>query len=1047
MKTTILLNLVVLLLTAASVPAATRLVPDEYATIQAAINACVDGDVVIIAPGTYTGPGNRDIDFGGKAITVRSENGPANCIIDCQSSGRGFYFRNEDENSIVDGFMIIKGNAYYGGGIYCYGSSPTITNCRIIGNEAIWGAGIFCKNSSSPTISNCIISGNVGAGISCSRSSNPLINNCLITGNTRGGIFCYHDSSPMISNCTITENKASWGGGICSQHYSDPTISNCILWGNRANFGDEIALIDQTYPSKITVRYSDVQGGSAAVYISPGCTLNWGQGNIDADPMFMDIDGLDDVLGTEDDNLRLFGCSPCIDAGDNSAVPPSLLTDIEGNQRIIDGTVDIGAYEGVNQGFLLSTKSLTVSEGAIATFMVTLAMDPLETIEVTVAVESGDPDINIESGALLTFDSSNYLLPQTVVLAAAEDADNLNGTAAVWISALGFFTNGISVSEVDNDEPTSNILFVDASSPGVNNGANWSEAYIELRDAMSIAARFPQVEEVRVGQGTYTPAESSGDRTATFQLINGVAIKGGYAGFGQLYPNARDINAYETVLSGDLNGDDIAAADPEDLRDEPSRAENSYKVVTGSGTDETAVLDGFTITAGNANRRRPLEHHQDDGGGIYNYEGSPTITNCVISSNSARDNGGGMYNYKGSPLIINCRVTGNSAGGSGGGIYNLDSSPALTNCAFTGNSADSGGGGMYNQDSSATLRNCIFNSNSASSGGGIYNGYYSSPVLNNCTFKENLSAYGGGAMFNVVCSPTLTNCTFRWNSAVSKGGGMVNASSSSILTNCTFSKNSAENGGGMYNYMDRGPAGFDQSNPTLTNCIFSMNFASEDGGGMYNYNGSSPTLTNCIFWGDTPEEIYVSDGTTVVTYCDVEGGWPGEGNIDADPLFVDANKGDYHLLADSPCIDAGDPNYVADPNETDLDGKPRIIGGRIDMGAYEYSPPILAEVRIVPPTINLASKGKWITASLWLGEDYNVADIDANSVLLENEIEAESFRVDEQQQVAIVRFSRSEVQGILAPGEVELTVSGELTDGTRFEGADMIRVIDKSGKK
>ena len=102
MKKTILLNLVVLLVTAASGPAGTRLVPDEYATIQDAIDAAVDGDVVIVAPATYTGDGNRDIDFYGKAITVRSENGPANCIIDCQSSGRGFYFRNEDENSIVD---------------------------------------------------------------------------------------------------------------------------------------------------------------------------------------------------------------------------------------------------------------------------------------------------------------------------------------------------------------------------------------------------------------------------------------------------------------------------------------------------------------------------------------------------------------------------------------------------------------------------------------------------------------------------------------------------------------------------------------------------------------------------------------------------------------------------------------------------------------------------------------------------------------------------------------------------------------------------------
>ena len=128
-----------------------------------------------------------------------------------------------------------------------------------------------------------------------------------------------------------------------------------------------------------------------------------------------------------------------------------------------------------------------------------------------------------------------------------------------------------------------------------------------------------------------------------------------------------------------------------------------------------------------------------------------------------------------------------------------------------------------------------------------------------------------------------------------------------------------------------------------------------------------------------------------------------------DPCFVDPGywdtngvwfDGDYHLLADSPCIDAGDPNYVAEPNETDLDGQPRVIGGRIDMGAFEYSPPIPAEVRIVPRTINLTSMGKWITCCIWIGEDYNVADIEPNSVLLEGEIQAESLLVDEEKQVA-----------------------------------------------
>ncbi len=193
-------------------------------------------------------------------------------------------------------------------------------------------------------------------------------------------------------------------------------------------------------------------------------------------------------------------------------------------------------------------------------------------------------------------------------------------------------------------------------------------------------------------------------------------------------------------------------------------------------------------------------------------------------------------------------------------------------------------------------------------------------------------------------------------------------------------------------------------------------------------------------------------GNPAVLYSDIEDGWPGTGNIDADPCFVDSDANDYHLLPTSPCIDTGDPNYLAGPNETDLDGNPRIIDGRIDMGAYEYNPLLSAEVDIDPDTLNLASKGRWITCYIWLPEDCNVADIDPNSVCLEDDtggepVWAEQVLLDEEDQVAIARFSRLEVQGILNVGDVELTISGELTDGTGFEAADTIRVIDKGGRK
>ena len=329
MKITILLNLVVLLVTATLAPAATRLVPDEYATIQAAIDAAIDGDVVIIAPGTYTGDGNRDINFQGKAITVRStdpndRNIVAATIIDCNYTGnewhQGFYFHSrEDANSVLDGLTITNGYAY--GAIECENSSPSINNCIITGNH--WGRGISVSKG-SPTITNCIITANSnGGGIYCGLHSSPSITNCVITGNScedpgGGGILCLH-SSPSIINCTITDNI---GGGIKGFSESTPSISNCILWGN---LPQQI----QYSPGsgcRVFVTYSNVQGG-------------WGgEGNIDEDPCFAFVS-----------DYHLTQNSHCIDAGTNN--PPGGLPteDPDGNPQVINsklrrGYISVGDY-------------------------------------------------------------------------------------------------------------------------------------------------------------------------------------------------------------------------------------------------------------------------------------------------------------------------------------------------------------------------------------------------------------------------------------------------------------------------------------------------------------------------------------------------------------------------------------------------------------------------------------------------------------------------------------------------------------------------------
>ncbi|MCH8315682.1 MAG: hypothetical protein IID41_06875 [Planctomycetes bacterium] len=199
-------------------------------------------------------------------------------------------------------------------------------------------------------------------------------------------------------------------------------------------------------------------------------------------------------------------------------------------------------------------------------------------------------------------------------------------------------------------------------------------------------------------------------------------------------------------------------------------------------------------------------------------------------------------------------------------------------------------------------------------------------------------ASGGGGMRNSGSSPTVTNCTFSGNSAGDLGAGMYNFISNPTVTNCIFSGNSAgSGGGGILNLLS--------SNPTVTNCIFSGNSVGTVGGGMLNLIDSNPTVTNCVVWANSPDQM---NGTASVSYSNVQGGWPGAGNIDADPLFVDAPRGDLNLSPGSPCIDAGDNTAVPEGIDTDLDGNDRFVddlctddtgNGKppiVDMGAYEF---------------------------------------------------------------------------------------------------------------
>ncbi len=425
------------------------------------------------------------------------------------------------------------------------------------------------------------------------------------------------------------------------------------------------------------------------------------------------------------------------------------------------------------------------------------------------------------------------------------------------------------------------VLYAAPTAQGSGDCSSWANACpLQTALAQAIAG-----DEIWVQAGVHYPG-AAGNRTATFSLKNGVAIYGGFAGT-ETARDQRDWQAHPTILSGDIDHNDIntdgnlIAETWNDLV-----GNNAYHVVTSSENDNTAVLDGFIITAGQANGGS----HYSDGGGMYN-SGSPILTNVTFSGNTATYDGGGMFNNGGSPTLTNVNFNGNSAGW-GGGISNFGGDITLTNATFISNTVTGHGGGMYNSYNVATLTNVTFSGNSANS--------------------------RGGGMYNSFSSPTLTNVVFNNNSAAFYGGGMCNGFFGfPNLTNVTFSGNSADYGGGIYNYSD--------NELTLANVIIWGNVGTVSGDNIYNYGNSNiVTISHSDIEGCGGSDSWNNA-------CGADDG----GNIDADPLFVDAASGNLRLKDGSPAIDAGNNAAVPPGVTTDLDGNPRI-DYIVDMGAFEY---------------------------------------------------------------------------------------------------------------
>ncbi len=431
------------------------------------------------------------------------------------------------------------------------------------------------------------------------------------------------------------------------------------------------------------------------------------------------------------------------------------------------------------------------------------------------------------------------------------------------------------------------VIYVVPGGAGAQTGADWASAK-DLQAALQSATSGDQI---WVKAGTYKPTPSS-DRGATFQLKSDVALYGGFAG-AEASLGQRDIAANVSILSGDLLGNDSGAV----ASNNPTRGENSYHVVTGSGTDDTAILDGFTISSGNANGNIALRENL--GGGIFSFQGSPRLCYIIVRRSSAEFGGGGIAYDEGSASICQATIIDNTADDSGGGVF-------------------------------------------------IRNG--TNVVIYRTSLIGNRARFGGGILS--IAQHTIISLSFLGGNTAEVGGGMDGGTGTVIISQAIFSGNTAATYGSAI--------ASDHPNPTISQVVFSNNRSLNNGGALSLQN-SSPLIRNSIFWGNQGGQIhnYAAGNAPDVQHTLVQGGYiSGTQILDADPLFVDADGADniagtpdddLRLQASSPAIDSGnnvfipsdftDDNNNNDVNETapfDLDGNSRLVGPTVDLGAYEW---------------------------------------------------------------------------------------------------------------